>query len=216
MQSLKRDRHEKALASSPDRLLVLHGYMATPEDHWFPWLAKRGRDLGMDVRVPRMADPQRPEASVWRETVRDQINAAAADLYVVAHSLGALAALAALSEVEPAAPLAGLILVSGFSRPLPAIPELDGFCTHSAWDVDSVRRKAPQRAIFLSEDDPLVPPEWTRDLASRLQAPVHALPGAGHFLATDGFTQFNAVYEALLAMRSVHASHRRAAAARGR
>lgn len=211
MQSLKRGRHEKALASTPDRLLVLHGYMATPEDHWFAWLARQAMDLGMNVCVPQMPEPQRPSAHAWLEVMRDTIVSGSGDLYIVAHSLGAVTTLGALSGSEGAITVAGLILVSGFSRALPAIPELDDFCKNIAWDAERVVSAARQRSVFLSEDDPLVPPAFTQEIGYQLRAPVHRVHGAGHFLATDGFTRFDAVYEELVAMQSVNTSQRIAA-----
>lgn len=194
-----------------DRLLIVHGYMATPEDHWFAWLARQAMELGMNVCLPQMPEPQRPSAHAWLEIVRDLVVSGSGDLYIVAHSLGAVTALGALSGSERAITVAGLILVSGFSRTLPAIPELDDFCANITWDAERVVTAARQRSVFLSEDDPLVPPAYTQELGYQLRAPVHGIHGAGHFLATDGFTRFDTVYDELVAMRSVNASRRMAA-----
>jgi len=51
------------------RVVILHGYGATPADHWFPWLT-RAVPGAEAVELPR---PQSPEAASWILAATDAI-----------------------------------------------------------------------------------------------------------------------------------------------
>lgn len=46
------------------QLFIVHGYQATPQDHWFPWLAEEMRKEGYQttsIPLPHSDQPQYEE-----------------------------------------------------------------------------------------------------------------------------------------------------------
>jgi predicted alpha/beta hydrolase family esterase len=169
------------------RASIIHGYRATPEDHWFGWLAERLDADGIPATVPALPDPQDPDPARWTEAVRAALGTPDAGSVVVAHSLGSLAVLRSLRSLPEPWHLGTLVLVSGFVDPLPALPELDSFIADGC-DVKGLAGNIDRLTIIRSDADPLVPTAHTDRLADLLGVSAQVVPGAGHFLASEGVT----------------------------
>lgn len=180
------------------RASIIHGYVASPEDHWFGWLGRQLEADGFSATIPRLPSPQEPDAVQWAAAVRADIGVPDESSIIVAHSLGCLAVLRHLRSLPAGWRLGSLVMVSGFVDPLPALPELDGFIGDGC-DVEGISAYVDQLTIIRSDADPLVPPAHTDRLAALLGTSAAVVPGAGHFLAADGV---EALPEALEAIRS--------------
>ncbi|WP_432487290.1 RBBP9/YdeN family alpha/beta hydrolase [Kineococcus sp. SYSU DK018] len=191
------------------RVVVVHGYAATPTDHWFTWLADQLTAAGVEVAVPALPDPQEPDAAAWLATTAAAVEAAGGvdeHTHLVAHSLGCVTVLRHLATLLPAPGdsaasgswrLGGLTLVAGFTGPLPALPQLDGYLAEPATggvptlDEGVLQRIADRTRrlnVLRSERDVYVPTTATDDLAARLGTRAQVVDGAGHFTADDGIT----------------------------
>ncbi|MCI2240450.1 alpha/beta hydrolase [Paenibacillus sp. TRM 82003] len=219
-------------------MVIVHGYAATPGDHWFPWLAGQLQDAGIEVSVPALPDPHAPDALAWQAATAAAIEGAGGideHTHLVAHSLGCVTVLRHLASLPtadddtsegtgPGAPgtwrLGGLSLIAGFTGPLPALPQLDGYLTThasthpgtrphpgpgaappSALSDEDLRRIAARTHrlhLLRSEHDAYVPTTATDALAARLGVPVDAITGAGHFLAADGITTLPPVLNTII------------------
>jgi len=42
------------------KALILHGWEASPEGHWMPWLKKELEAKGYEVHIPALSDPEYP------------------------------------------------------------------------------------------------------------------------------------------------------------
>ena len=115
---------------------------------------------------------------------------------VVAHSLGCLAVLRHLRSLPDPWRLGTLVLVSGFVDHLPALPELDTFIGDGC-DVEGISEHVDRLTIIRSDADPYVPPGHTDRLAGLLGAATMVVPGAGHFLASDGVVSLPEVLDAI-------------------
>jgi predicted alpha/beta hydrolase family esterase len=182
------------LLEHPRRVVVLHGYQASPGAHWFGWLADDLRADGVEVTVPALPDPHDPDPDAWVATARAAIGTPDAGTVVVGHSLGCVTALHALTALlAPHAPegdgwrLGGLVLASGFDVPQVAVPEVDAFTT-SVPVLDGIAAATTHRHVVGSDDDAIVDPAHTRALADRLGATFDLVPGGGHLLGREGFT----------------------------
>ncbi len=176
------------------RVVVLHGYGASPSSHWFPWLRLELGTDGIDVDVPRLPDTTAPKAGKWIEAARAAIGTPTPSTVVVAHSLGTITALKALEGLPGPWSAAGLILVAPFDRPLPTLPELDDF-TRTPPDYRRITTRIPSRHVLVSSNDTTVAPGFGRDVAARAQAVLHTVTNAGHFCSSDGFTRLPLVAE---------------------
>ncbi|WP_225630838.1 RBBP9/YdeN family alpha/beta hydrolase [Streptomyces solaniscabiei] len=178
------------------RASIIHGYGATPEDHWFGWLAERLRADGIPTTVPALPAPHDPDPEQWAQAVRTELGTLDEHSIVVAHSLGCLTVLRHLRSLPSPWRLGTLVLVSGFVDRLPALPELDAYIGHGC-DVTGLRDHIDRLTIIRSDADPYVPPGHTDSLADLLGVPAHIVPGGGHFLASDGVTSLREAREAI-------------------
>ena len=199
-----------------DRVILVHGFGAGPDDHWFPWLARTVRH----VEVPQLPHTETPEASTWASTIAERIGTSPdglAGLAIVTHSLGGLTALRAIERVIACGSpvngdgqhLAAFIAVAPFAQQLPPTGEaeldhflvtgLNGFLDGAS--PGELRPFLGPTTVIHSDNDPLVPQAASRRFATAISADVVTVPVAGHFLASDGVTSLPQVVAALMANR---------------
>ena len=181
-------------------VIIIHGYAATPADHWFGWLENALTERGIEARRIALPDPTAPEPRAWAERLDRLTRNTQRPVYFVAHSLGGIALLASLQrriDADPAgAHWAGLVLVSAFADPLPALPQLDAFVA-AQLDFDAIHAHVDRQLVITARDDPIVPFNSSMALAERLHSPLLLAPDGGHFLGRDGYTRLPAVLSAL-------------------
>lgn len=184
------------------RVIIVHGFNASPEAHWFPWLRDELAAEGIDVSIVSLPRSSSPDASDWEAAVAAELGVPDAQTWLVGHSLGCITILRVLAALPTPWTLGGLALVAGFTGPLESIPELD---TYLESDVD-VERIAPSirtPVVFRSDDDAAVPAATTDALAHRLATTSIVIPGAGHFVSTGGVTTVPYVRDAILEQAEV-------------
>ena len=165
--------------------MIIHGFTADPSANWFPWLSETFSAAGVEVRVPAMPNTMAPELGPWVDTASAAIGEVDDDLVIVGHSLGCITALHALARAEGAWKLGGLVMVAGFDAPQTTLPELDEF-TADVPDLAAIASRTRYRRVIASDDDGIVPPSASAELATHLLAPLETVRGAGHFLDRDG------------------------------
>ena len=181
-----------SLASPPKnhmRAYIIHGYGASPTDHWFSWLDGELRKRGAVVSIASLPNPYDPQPAEWQRALEQQVKSVDKDTYFIAHSLGSIALLDFLKEVRIEGQIGGYVLVSGFNASLPMLPQLDGF-QQPDLDYEKLARVARTRIVIAALDDAIVPFPITQALASSLDAELISIEHGGHFLASDGFSQF--------------------------
>jgi predicted alpha/beta hydrolase family esterase len=191
-----------ATGTTPRTALIIHGYGATPADHWFGWLADRLRADSVPTAVPALPDPLDPDPGNWVDAVRaaaGEMGEADEGSLIVAHSLGCLTALRYLRSLSGSWRVGTLVLVAGFVDTLPALPELDGFIADGC-DVTGLASHIDRIVLLRSDNDALVPAAHTDRLAGLLGTTARTVPGAGHFLAADGVTSLPEVLEGVAAV----------------
>lgn len=179
---------------SPQRVVIIHGFMADPEKHWFQWLSDELTTSGVAVTIPELPDPFNPDPGRWAATVTAAIGTPHNNFVIVAHSLGCITLLKALDARDDDWTLGGLVLVSGFDEALEALPQLDIF-TRVIPDYSNLNARVRTRSVISSDNDQIVPPALTASLAKRLDASLTVIPGGGHFLGSEGFTTLPTVAE---------------------
>ena len=70
------------------RAFIIHGYGATPEDHWFSWLAQQLQAAGVATAIPALPDPEQPDFDRWQAALTTHLGTPDAQTFYVAHSLG--------------------------------------------------------------------------------------------------------------------------------
>lgn len=181
---------------SSKHVYIVHGYGATPANHWFGWLQEQLAADGITADILEMPAPLSPNLQEWLEHLSSKAKLLNQDTYFVAHSLGCVSLLKYLLSAKPQEPLGGLVLVSGFTKPLPGLPMLDEF-TQDQTDYSEAAALAPRRAVIASRDDAIVPVALSKELAQIIHADFHEVEHGGHFLDSDGFTTLPIAYDVL-------------------
>ena len=185
------------------RLIIVHGFMASPEDHWFNWLKQQAEQAGISVTVPRLPDSQSPDPDAWLTALGQDIGRPDEDTWLVGHSLGCITLLNYLTQRYPDTSAAGLLLVAGFSEPVPGLEELNPFL-RTPVDVASVISRVKHRAVIASLNDSIVPVEYSLRLSQQLAARFYGLPEHGHFLGSDGVITLPLAVELLTQFRTAN------------
>ncbi|AKH64407.1 MULTISPECIES: alpha/beta hydrolase [Photorhabdus] len=172
-----------------DNVVIVHGLMATPDHHWFPWLKGQYERLNAHVIVPEMPESHAPSPHLWQEKLQESVPNPNEKTLFIGHSLGCIATLRYISSLPDNVNIGGIVLIAGFYEKLSTLPELSIFTEENS-DFHPLIHRINQRIVILSLNDEIVPPQFTLNLSQQLRAELYGFPGGGHFLDHDGFTVF--------------------------
>lgn len=173
------------------KVYIVHGYTASPEKHWFPWLESELAKIGVACERLAMPDSSNPTPEKWLAHLAHNVEVDAQTV-LVGHSLGCIAWLNFLAKTG-AKPKAA-VLVSGFYQPLDTIPELAPF---AAFYATLPPVSLPNSTVIAAIDDQIVPHQYSDALAQHLHANYIRLNQGGHFLDREGWMEFPLVLELL-------------------
>lgn len=180
------------------QIFVLHGYSASIDDHWFLDLKHQIEDEHTTVTLIPFPDSEHPDVDAWQKILDKKIPSVDENTYFVAHSLGVITLLHFLQRHDYQN-IGGMILVSGFSGPISDFSPLDAYITKSKVDAKYFK-DIKKKLVYLSDNDDLVPPKLTIQLAKEIDAPYITVPNGGHFLGREGYTTFPQVVNSLKEM----------------
>lgn len=180
------------------QIFVLHGYSASIDDHWFLDLKHQIEDEHTTVTLIPFPDSENPDVNAWQKVLDQQVPKVDENTYFVAHSLGVITLLHFLQRHDYQK-IGGMILVSGFSGPISDFSPLDAYITKSKVNTDYFK-DIKKKLVYLSDNDDLVPPKLTIQLAKEIDAPYITVPNGGHFLGREGYTTFPQVVNSLKEM----------------
>ena len=175
------------------QVYIVHGYGATPDNHWFKWLEEELKKHKIKAYRIAMPSPDNPNVDDWIATLKKQVNVTPQTV-IVAHSLGTITTLDFLleSKEEPK----GIVLVSGFYEPVPNLESLNPFV-----EKFSSFKHLPMvgKAVVISAiDDDIVPTQLSDNLSRLLNCEFIRLPQGKHFLDREGYTEFPLVRDKVL------------------
>ncbi|MDX8156768.1 alpha/beta hydrolase [Acinetobacter pittii] len=180
------------------QIFVLHGYSASIDDHWFLDLKHQIEDEHTTVTLIPFPDSENPDVDAWQKVLDQQIPKVDENTYFVAHSLGVITLLHFLQRHDYQN-IGGMILVSGFSGLISDSSVLNSYITKSKVDTDYFKG-INKKLVYLSDNDDLVPPKLTIELAKEIDAPYITVPNGGHFLGREGYTKFPQLVDSLKEM----------------
>ncbi|MCG5265405.1 alpha/beta hydrolase [Acinetobacter pittii] len=180
------------------QIFVLHGYSASIDDHWFLDLKHQIENENIAVTLIPFPDSENPDVDAWQKVLDQQIPKVDENTYFVAHSLGVITLLYFLQRHDYQN-IGGMILVSGFSGLISDSSVLNSYITKSKVDTNYFK-DIKKKLVYLSDNDDLVPPKLTIELAKEIDAPYITVPNGGHFLGREGYTSFPQVVNSLKEM----------------
>lgn len=166
------------------KVYIVHGYTASAEKHWFPWLEKALGKEGVTCERLTMPHSENPSPEQWLAHL-EQVVSIDAETVVIGHSLGCVSLMTFLARhyERPA----GAIFVSGFYQPLETLPQLTPFSNLYAISPPLMNFKS---FVVAALNDSVVPHSYSDALAQHLKADYIRLPQGGHFLDREGCTEF--------------------------
>ena len=168
-------------------VLLVHGWDDDPTAGWLGWLARELQAQGFGVVAPVFETKPKPSLVRWARQLNSQAKYLDHDSIIIGHSLGCWLAMRLLESMPTDNAVAKLILVAGFADS-PNSRSSKYF--QPAPDWDKLRMMAKQRLCIYSDDDKLVSPARTRQLAHVLDGELICFPEHGHFLGSRGMTTF--------------------------
>lgn len=184
------------MAFERDRVFIVHGYQGWPQKNWFPWLREKCAEIGVQSVAVAMPRPDAPVFLDWMRALQETVAVVDSHTYFVAHSLGCITVLQYLMRARVIGGAGGIVLVSGFDRPIAGLPQLDGF-VKDPLDYHKLIAQVPHRAILSARDDSIVPFTVTEQLARKLKADFYPRDKGNHFMDTDGFLSLPLVFSLL-------------------
>jgi predicted alpha/beta hydrolase family esterase len=182
------DIHEK-------RVIIVHGWADDPSKGWISWLVRELTAQGIHTIAPPMPNPKKPNIEAWVEEVDKVVGGLDESAILVGHSLGVYVLLRYLDGYTGNGKLAKLILVAGFAgherqgQGKRALPEVD---------FAKIRQRAERIYSVYSDNDEVLPPEWSEQLGKVLGATNILEPGKGHFAGLHGCEELPSVRDIIL------------------
>ncbi|PHM51360.1 RBBP9/YdeN family alpha/beta hydrolase [Xenorhabdus sp. KK7.4] len=187
---------------SGKKVIIIHGYTASPSSNWFPWLKEVLTEQGAEVIVPEMPESLSPTPEEWAKKLMEIAPNVDDNTIFIGHSLGCVALLRHLEAIKDSTDkIGGYILVSAFDSVQSTMPELASF-TLQPLNYAFLCEVTAHRVSIISSNDEIVSPESSHALANSLQTEIINIENAGHFLDREGFIRLLPVYDALKAMVS--------------
>jgi uncharacterized protein len=172
-----------SLPSRKPRIVYLHGDGVL---YWsWGWVARVHDELrraGFPTFFELFPDSIEARARYWIPFLENHVRVTDRDV-LLGWSCGAVAALRFAEQHR----VAGLALIAPYYTDLGLEVVRRAGWVDQPWDWSRIRANTQRIAIFHSDDDPYVSQAEFTELATRLVADVHVMPGAGHFGAQETF-----------------------------
>ena len=179
------------------KIFIIHGYQSSPEQHWFPWLATKIEQMGSQFEIVHLQGSDQPDFATWRQNLEAQVHPLNEQTIIVAHSLGCISVLDYLSEALNGRLIKAIFMVAGFNEKLTALPELNQFVQQAKLNDALLRFRIQQRYSLFSCNDPFVPAPLSIRFGQLLNAQMIEVKKAGHFMQSDGLSEFPQLWEKL-------------------
>lgn len=166
------------------RVFIIHGYDATPNDNWFPWLKKQLEKEGFAVTVPQMPNADKPVLSEWLQRLQELVGICDENTYFIGHSLGTITILKFLESLPENEKAGGVVLVAGFSEDINFEP-LKAF-TERPLDYSKVKNSVKNIIAIHSTDDMAISYKFAEIIRDKLNAKLITLHNLGHINASSG------------------------------
>ena len=161
------------------KILILHGWNASPREHWFREAKEKWEKLGWQVEVPELAGNYFPKKEEWVEVIEgfqpDE------NWTLIGHSLGGVAILRYLEKASKKIKQAILVATPYDAMKLGAIENFFG----GGSDWQKIKAKCPKFDLVYQDEDMAVPLKHGKKYAKKLSGKLHILPGFDHFQKID-------------------------------
>lgn len=160
------------------RIIMVHGYKASPDMNFWPWLQRELIDRQFEVVAPVLPNPEEPDRDAWTKALLEAVGPMDDQDIVVGHSLGGAAALRLLEAAEARTTPHACLLIS---TPWMIKDErFRGFFL-SELDYDVLMWRAAKFVVLHAKDDPIIPVVHAEKYANIFHAKLITPETGGHF-----------------------------------
>lgn len=180
------------------RVIIVHGWEASPTSDWIGWATQVFREKGYEVVTPLMPDTEYPVIEKWVGHLKLVAGVVDENTYFIGHSIGCQTIMRFAQTIDTKA--GGAIFVAGWFN-LKNMESKEEEEIAEPWiqnpiDYAKVKTNLTKSVVVLGDDDPVVSyKETKRDFETRLGSEVVTLHGVGHISSDDGFGPFPKLIE---------------------
>ncbi len=160
------------------KIILVHGYKASPKTNFFPWLERELRAKGFDVVVPELPNPEAPDRDEWTEALVKASVPLTDQTIIVGHSLGGAAALRMIEAAEARSTPHAMVMVA--TPWMIKDEKFRGFFM-SELDFEVLMWRASKFVVIHAQNDPIIPVEHGKRYASALHAKLITPETGEHF-----------------------------------
>ncbi len=164
------------------RIILVHGYKASPSTNFLPWLERELRARGFDVLIPELPNPAEPDRDAWTEALVDVCAPLTENDIIVGHSLGGAAALRMLEAAEARTTPHAMVMIA--TPWMIADEKFRGFF-FSELDFEVLMWRAAKFVVIHAQNDPIIPVEHGKRYAATLHAALVTPETGEHFQGTE-------------------------------
>lgn len=172
------------------RAIIIHGTMGSAEGNWYPWLADKLRELGVDVVVPQLPTPENQNLAAWTAEFAAKCGEITEDTVLIGHSCGAVLIMRLLERSERAAACTVLVAPPYKTIGMPEIDELNTTFLADPFDWSKIVANAGELAYFMADNDQYVPQDQLLEIAKQLKITPILIRGGGHLNIETGYDTF--------------------------
>ncbi len=160
-------------------LLFLHGWQASPSEHWFPEVKDYFTSKGYRVFIPALSGNYFPKKDNWVKVVSEL--QPDEDWILIGHSLGGVTVLKFLEITKK--PIAQSVLIA---TPFDAMKfgAIENFF-ETGFDWKKIKANCSKFDIINEDNDPAIPLEHGQKFAKNLGGRLHVVRGFTHFHDID-------------------------------
>jgi len=176
-------------------ILIIHGAYGNPNENWFPWLKTELEKLGHKIFVPEFPTPKNQSLKNWMNVFKDYEAYLDENSIVVGHSLGPSFLLSILEKLDK--PVKSAFFVSGFINFLnnPNFDTMNKSFIDKNFNWQKIKQNCNKFYIIHSDNDPYVPLNQSKQLATNLDTEVLIIKNGGHFNTDAGYTKFDFILD---------------------
>ncbi len=176
-------------------VFIFHGTVGYPEENWFPWLKDQLIGLGISAYVPKLPTPEGQSLKAWFDVYKKYEHYVNGNTIMVGHSLGSTFILRILEKIK--FPIKAAILTTPAIGKLgiPDFDKLNETFINEPYDWAKIKKNCPHFSIYRGDDDPYIPIEQPKEIASKLGVKLTMIYRGGHLNTKAGFKEFPQVLE---------------------
>ncbi len=188
------------------RIFLVHGWGATPEKDFWPWLKDELESKGLETIAPEMPDTDEPKIEPWVGKLSEVVSQLDENTYFVGHSVGCQTILRYLESVRFSRRIGGVILVAPWmhlddetiKEEGEEVIEIAAPWMETPIDFGKVKGNCKDFVCIFSDNDPFVPLSDRDIFRELLSAKIITEHDKGHFSEGDGIKEVPVVLEELL------------------